>query len=337
MIHENAYDVVTNDIYLRLSDIVPSSDFILKLEGLNPAGSIKLKTARGMVEQAETSGALRPGTRVIESSSGSLGVALAMVCAAKGHAFTCVTDPHASRQSVQTMRALGAEVVEVAERDVNGGYLGTRIAYIHALLSGDDDAVWLNQYANPENSRVHEEHTAAAILEELPIVDYLFVGAGTTGTVMGCTSYFGAYSPLTKVVAVDTLGSVTFGHPPGPRHVPGLGASRRPEICRPEAVDDIVLISEEEAIAACRELARSYGVLVGGSTGSVVAAVRNASHAIPAGSVVVGISPDLGERYVGTVYDDDWVTARFGSLPAGLATGGRAVAADVPVRPAEAP
>lgn len=336
MIYDNPHDVITNDVFLRIADVTPGSDFLLKLEGLNPAGSIKLKTAQGLIEEAESSGALRPGCRVVESSSGSLGVALAMVCAAKGYAFTCVTDPNASRQSVQTMRALGAEVMEVTDRDPNGGYLGTRIDWIRRLVVADTGCVWLNQYANPENVRVHETRTAAAILESLGAVDYLFIGAGTTGTLMGCTAHFRRYSPRTKVIAVDTVGSVTFGYPAGPRHVPGLGTSRRPEICRPDLVNDLVLVPEVEAIGTCRELAGCHGILVGGSSGSVVAAARRMAPVIPSGSVVVGISPDLGERYMETIYDDDWVAARFGPLPT-MSTAGNPVSSgrDIPLRSVE--
>lgn len=283
----------------------------LKVEGLNPAGSVKLKTAVALIEDAERSGALGPGGRVVESSSGNLGIALSMVCAVKGYPFTCITDPNASLRSVATMRALGAEVVVVGERDANGGYLGSRIARLKAMLAVDPKLTWTNQYANSANPRVHFERTAAAILRNVPQVDVLFVGAGTTGTLVGSAAHFRQFSPHTRIVAVDTAGSVTFGHPAGPRHIPGLGTSRRPELCTTENVDEVVLVDEADAIRTCRLLAREHGILVGGSTGSVLAAVRAAQLAPD--SRVVAIGPDLGDRYLDTVYDDDWVTARFGT------------------------
>ncbi|MFF7868649.1 2,3-diaminopropionate biosynthesis protein SbnA [Streptomyces qaidamensis] len=315
MIKDCVYDVVTDDVFLRFPDILPGSELFLKLEGLNPAGSVKLKTAVGLIEDAERRGLLRAGGQVVESSSGNLGVALAMVCAAKGYDFTCVTDVNASPHSVALMRALHANVILVDERDANGGFLGTRIALIRRMLAEDPALVWLNQYANPANPRVHATHTAASILAELGRVDYLFVGAGTTGTLTGCASHFREASPSTRIIAVDSVGSVTFGGRPGPRHLPGLGTSRVPEISRTDLIDEIMLVEEAEAVKTCRMLARRHGLLVGGSSGSVFSAVQNRALDIPAGSRVVAIAPDMGERYLGTVYDDDWVAARFGVDP----------------------
>lgn len=312
MITDRVYDIVTDDIYLRLPRLVDRTEIYLKIEGLNPAGSVKLKTAIALIEDMERAGLLRPGGRVVESSSGNLGIALSMVCSVKGYSFTCITDPNASPRSVATMRALGAAVVMVAERDANGGYLGSRVARLKQMLATDPELIWTNQYANAANPRVHWERTAASILKNIESVDHLFVGAGTTGTLMGCAAYFRQFSPSTRIIAVDTIGSVTFGAPPGPRHIPGLGTSRRPELCRTDNLDDIVLVDEADAVRACRKIAAECGLLVGGSTGSVLAAVQGNRAEIPPGSRVVAIAPDLGDRYLDTVYNDDWVTARFG-------------------------
>jgi N-(2-amino-2-carboxyethyl)-L-glutamate synthase len=311
MIYDSAYKICPEDIYLDLHALLPDRELFLKIEGLNPAGSIKLKTAIALIEEAEKRGALSLGGRVIESSSGNLGIALSMVCATKGYSFICVTDPNASPQSVAIMRAFGAHIVNVDQRDENGGYLASRITLIKKWLEIEPDLVWVNQYANPANVRVHQERTAAAILEEIGSVDYLFVGAGTTGTLMGCAAYFRQFSPHTRVIAVDAQGSVTFGHSPGPRYIPGIGTSRRPEICRCEEVDEVVLVTEQDAIRMCRWLATKQGLMVGGSTGSVLSAVLHKGPDIPPGSRVVAISPDLGDRYLSTVYSDTWVTARF--------------------------
>ncbi|KOT49016.1 MULTISPECIES: 2,3-diaminopropionate biosynthesis protein SbnA [Streptomyces] len=317
MIVDHAYDLVTDDLFLRLDGLLPHAELFLKLEGLNPAGSVKLKTATGLVEDAERRGVLRPGGSLIESSSGNLGIALSAVCAAKGYTFTCVTDPHVPRQSVALMRAFGAHVCTVDTRDGNGGYLGSRIALIRSALDLDPTLTWLNQYANPANPAVHAARTAAAVLREIRTVDYLFVGAGTTGTVMGCAAHFRRHSPRTTVVAVDAEGSVTFGGPPGPRRIPGLGTSRVPEICRPREVHRVVSVPERDAVLMCRRLARSHGLAVGGSTGSVLSAVLRLRSGIPPGARVVALSADLGERYLDTVYDDAWVTGHFGAAVAG--------------------
>ncbi|MFG2041340.1 2,3-diaminopropionate biosynthesis protein SbnA [Dactylosporangium sp. NPDC048998] len=312
MIYEHAYDMIVDDVFLHLGDAAPNVDIHLKIEGLNPAGTIKLKAAARMIQDAEERGLLRPGSRVIESSSGGLGVAVAMVCAGKGYDFVCVTDPNASPHSLDVMRALGAEIVTVNSPDGNGGYLGSRIAYIRVRLARDPDLVWLNQYANPVNWITHDQTTATAITNAFPDLDYLFVGTGTSGTLMGCVHHFRRVSPATKIIAVDALGSVSFGGPSQPRFIPGIGTSRRPEILRPELVDEVVTVAEPDTVAVCRWLRRRYGLFAGGSTGSVVSAILGTAPYLPAGARIVGISPDFGDRYAQSIYDDAWVSERFG-------------------------
>ena len=287
----------------------------LKIEGLNPAGSIKMKTALGMVAALEAQGRIGPDTHLIESSSGSLGVALSIVCAERGYRFTCVVDPNTSLQNIKMMRALGAQVHMVELRDANGGFLGTRIACIEELVRTDRRYCWFNQYANPENPRAHASSTARAIADTFAHIDYLFIGAGTTGTLMGCLQYFSQHRPRTRVVAVDTLGSVTFGYAAGKRHIPGLGTSRRPEIYQDEGIHAKELVAEADTIAMCRYLAVSNGILAGGSTGTVMSAVHRWRARMPQDACVVAISPDMGERYLDTIYDDEWVIERFGAVP----------------------
>lgn len=195
MIAEEVYDLVLDDLFIRLDQLVPGSSVFLKLEGLNPAGSVKLKTAVALVAAAEESGRCFPRTRLIESTSGNLGVALAMVCAAKGYPLTCVTDPNANVQSRRLMEVLGAEVVVIDVRDAHGGYLQSRIDYIGERLRRDPDLHWLNQYANPAGPQAHRDRTGRAILEEIGHIDYAFIGAGTTGTLMGCAEYLRRRQP----------------------------------------------------------------------------------------------------------------------------------------------
>ncbi|MFJ9656001.1 2,3-diaminopropionate biosynthesis protein SbnA [Streptomyces microflavus] len=315
MIFERASDIVTDDIFLHLPDFVPGTQVYLKLEGLNPAGSVKLKTAVALIESAEEAGTLRPGTRLVESSSGNLGIALSMVCASKGHPLTVVTDPHATRQSIRVMESLGTEVVEVTARDANGGYLQTRINHVHRLLAENPGMAWLNQYANLANVRAHRERTAKALHHGLRQVDVLFVGAGTTGTLMGCVEYFAEHSPRTRIIAVDTYGSVTFGGPSAPRYIPGLGTSRRPEIYVDNGTFEKVLIDEADTVAVCRQVATRYGLLAGGSTGTVLAAVLQLGPSLPTGSRIAGISPDLGDKYMDTLYSDSWVAEHYADVP----------------------
>ena len=312
MIVSYAYEVVTGRAFLELPDFVPQFSTHLKLEGLNPAGSIKLKTAGALVQSLEDDGLIGPGSALIESTSGNLGVALATVCAARRYPVTLVTDPNANAVSVKMMRALGAEVVVVRDRDRNGGFLHTRIDYVQRRVAENPKLVWLNQYASPANAAAHRDQTATEVLAGFGAPDWLFVGAGTTGTLMGCVERFRDI-PATTIVGVDAVGSVSFGGAPAPRRIPGLGTSRRPEIFCDDGSFHKVLVGEPDTIRVCRRVARDYGLLVGGSTGTVLAAVEAFGEQIAPGSRVLAISPDLGDRYLDTVYSDEWVTEHFGA------------------------
>jgi 2,3-diaminopropionate biosynthesis protein SbnA len=303
--------LVNDKSFIRLRGFATKNLFA-KIEGLNLAGSIKLKTALGIIGGLEASKAIKRDSILIESSSGNLGVAVALVAAERGYRFCCVVDPNASHNNVKIMRVLGAEVITVTERDENGGFLGTRIRFIRELIAKDKRYLWLNQYANPDNALAHARTTACAIAESFERIDYLFVGAGTTGTLMGCVQFFKEHRPATRIVAVDSAGSVTFGAAPGKRYIPGLGSSRRPEIFEPVGVDAFELVAEVQTVAMCRRVARTNGFLAGGSTGTVLAAIDAWGNRLAPDAVVVAICPDLGERYLDTIYDDAWVAERFG-------------------------
>jgi len=299
------------DLYVDLQGIFGRSLY-LKCEGFNFAGSIKLKAAAEMVECAERDGILTPGSILVESSSGNLGVALSMIAASKKYPFLCVTDPRCNLATRRAMEALGSQVHIVREPDASGGFLGTRIRYVRALCASDDRYVNLDQYNNPHNWTAHYRTTAPAIARQFPRLDVLFVGAGTTGTLMGCARYFrGRHSPV-RVVAVDAVGSVTFGGKPAPRMIPGLGTSVRPPLLDESFVDDVVYVEEADTIRACHRLARS-GFLFGGSTGTVVSgAVAWLSQHNARELTAVAIAPDLGERYLDTVYHTNWLQDLYG-------------------------
>ncbi len=333
MIFNSVDEVVTDNIFLKLSRYLGHLEVYLKLEGLNPAGSIKLKTAISLVGDAEKCKGLNGDMEVIESSSGNLGVALSMVCAARGYRFTCVVDPNTSENMTKTMAAFGANVVCVNKRDANGGFLGSRIDYIKQRLAENSRLIWLNQYANPANPNAHYTRTATAILNEFQRVDYLFVGAGTTGTLMGCIRKFKEVSPATVIVAVDAVGSVTFGQRPESRYIPGLGTSRRPEIFEPDVTDDSVFVEELATIDECRYLVSRYGLLAGGSTGTVLAGIKKYKGEIDPGSTVVAISPDMGWQYVNSVYSHEWTASKYATTGLSRAVGMSAQRYDVSRHP----
>lgn len=305
-IFDRPEDILVDDAYLDLRQAA-GIPVHLKIEAFNLSGSIKLKTAVGLVDDAQRRGLLPAGATIVESSSGNLGVALAMVAASRRLGFICVTDPRANPACADIIRTLGGEVRVVEQRDESGSYLGTRIAEAERLCAeSDGTVVWLNQYDSPANPSAHYATTAASVFTAFPDLDYLFVGTGTTGTVMGCARYIRDHGKATKVVAVDPAGSITFGGGPGQRFIPGIGTSRRPGVLDPDLLHDVLLCSEPDAVAMCRRLARS-GVLVGGSTGSVVASADSYLRRLGAeGSSAVALSADLGERYLGTVYNDAW-------------------------------
>lgn len=311
----NPQEFNAEQLYVDLAPVFGHGLF-LKCEGFNFAGSIKLKAAIEMVDAAERAGRLHPGSTLVESSSGNLGVALSMIAANRGYGFVCVTDPRCNPATRRMMAALGATVHTVREPDPHGGFLGARINYVRALCAADRRFVWLDQYANPNNWGAHFRLTAPQIAREFPDLDLLFVGAGTTGTLMGCARWFRQWQRPGRgpvhVVAIDAVGSVTFGGAPAPRMIPGLGTSVRPDQLDESFVDDVVLVEEADTIRACRRMA-ARGFLFGGSTGTVVSGAMDwlAANGTP-GQTAVAIAPDFGERYLDTAYRDSWVRDLYG-------------------------
>lgn len=302
-----------DDLFVDLEAIIGHRLF-LKCEGFNFAGSIKLKAAAEMIEAAEREGRLEHDSILVESSSGNLGVALSMIAASKGHPFVCVTDSRCNLPTRLLMEALGSRIHIITEPAPEGGLLAARINYVRALCASDDRYVWLDQYTNPKNQLAHFRTTAPAIARDFPDLDVLFVGAGTTGTLMGCARYFRAWHRPVHIVAIDSEGSVTFGGAPGRRLIPGLGTSVRPPLLDESYVDEVIHVNEADTIRVCHRMAR-HGFVFGGSTGTVVSGAsrwlaRHAEH--HRRPTAVAISPDLGERYLETIYQSNWVRDLYG-------------------------
>lgn len=295
------------DLYVDLRRIA-GRRLLLKCEGFNFAGSVKLKAAAEMVDALERSGELLPGATIVESSSGNMGIALSMVAASKGYRFICVTDVRCTQAARRTMETFGSEVHVVSAPDASGAFLGTRIAHVKSLCRANPGFVWLNQYANPGNWTAHYRSTGPEIAKAFPELDVLFVGAGTTGTLMGCARYFRENHPSVRIVAVDSVGSVTFGTPSRTRLIPGLGTSVRPPILDETFVDDVVHVEESDTVRTCHDLVR-HGFLFGGSTGTVVSGAVRWLSATGAdeGLTCVAIAPDLGGNYLDTLYHEKWL------------------------------
>lgn len=306
------HELLDTDVYIDLV-VPPDRHLLLRCEGFNFGGSVKMRTAAALVSAAERRGDLREDTVLIESSSGNLGVALSAVAAGRGIPFVCVTDIRCNPATIRAMRAMGAEVEVVAEPDPDGGLLGARKERVRSLCRDNPHYLWLNQYENPANWIAHYEGTAPAIGKRFPALDVLFVGAGTGGTLMGCARWFRDNGAAVRVVAVDVVGSANLGGPAAPRLIPGLGAHHPAPALDLSAVDDAVYVSEDDTIRTCRAMA-ARGFLMGGSTGTVVSGAlawldrNDPDRALTS----VAIAPDLGDRYLDTVYDDQWVVDRYG-------------------------
>lgn len=303
--------ILNDDVFLTLPGLIQGVRVSLKLEYCHLGGSIKVKPALAMLQALEANGDLKPGGHVVESSSGNLGVALAGLCAQRGYRFTCVIDTNTSPANVRHLRALGADIVLCRVPDANGGFLASRIDATRRFLTENPGAVWTNQYDNECNPESHYRWTAPAILRNRPEVTSLYVGCGTTGTVIGCSRYMRDHAPEVDVIPVDTIGSVIFGRSPGPRKIPGMGASRRPELIARNEVGKPVLVHEVEGIRMCRLVACRFGVLIGGSSGCVLAGLMQDAPIRSPGRDVVVIAADSGERYLETVFDDEWVDRNF--------------------------
>jgi N-(2-amino-2-carboxyethyl)-L-glutamate synthase len=309
---------IGNTPLVRLNRVVVGAPLRVyaKLEASNPGGSIKDRAAAGILIAAYEEGMVGPGTTVVESSSGNMGVGLALTCAYLGMRLICVVDPRTAPQNIRILEAYGAAVDMVTEPDpTTGEFLQARIDRVRHLLRTVEDSFWPNQYANPGNSRAHYCTTMREIdLALSGQIDYLFCATSTCGTIRGCSEYIRECGLKTRVVAVDAVGSVIFGGPKAKRLLPGHGASIRPPLWRPELVDEFVQVSDLECVVGCRRLVRQEGILAGGSSGAGLMAFDRLKDGIPAGSTCVLIFPDRGERYLDTVYSDEWVAEHFGDV-----------------------
>jgi cysteine synthase A len=261
-------------------------------------------------------GAIKAGTVVIESSSGNLGIGLAQICRYLGLRFICVVDPKTTTQNIRILKAYGAEIDLVSKPDpVTGEFLQARIDRVQSLLRSIEDSFWTNQYANLSNAQAHYRTTMHEIATELDgRIDYLFVATSTCGTLRGCAEYVRDHHLGTKIFAVDACGSVIFGGQPAKRLIPGHGASRRPELFRADLADECVRVTDLDCVVGCRRLVRSEAILVGGSSGGVLMAVEQMKEQIPRGATCALIFHDRGERYLDTIYSDEWVEEHFGDI-----------------------
>ena len=304
---DSVLDCVGATPLVRLRRCFPGREVLAKLEMLNPCGSMKDRPARYIVEQGLREGTLVPGMRLVESTSGNLGIALAVAARTHGLSFTAVVDPNTSTTNLRLLELFGADVDMVTEPDDAGGYLHTRVRRARAHAQADPGVVWINQYANQRNWRAYYESVGAEILSAVSgPIDCLVAPVSTTGSLQGTARRLREVHPAMRVVAVDAVGSVIFGAEPGTRRIPGFGASRVPEILNTAEVDEVLHVGDAASTTGCRRLVRTEGVLGGGSSGAVISALDRLLPRLPESARVVALLPDRGERYLDTVYDDAW-------------------------------
>ena len=272
---------------------------IAKLEYFNPAGSVKDRIAKEMIDEAERTGKLRKGSVIIEPTSGNTGIGLAAVAAARGYRIIIVMPETMSVERRQLMKAYGAELV------LSDGAKGMKgaIAKADELAASIPDSFIPGQFVNPANPKTHFEHTGSEIFEDTDgDVDIFVAGVGTGGTVTGVGEYLKSKKPEVKVVAVEPATSAVLSTGvAGPHKIQGIGAGFVPEVLNTKIYDEIIPVSNEDAFATGKLIGKKEGVLVGISSGAAVyAAIELAKRDENAGKNIVVLLPDTGDRYLST-------------------------------------
>ncbi|MEM8642708.1 MAG: pyridoxal-phosphate dependent enzyme [Cyanobacteria bacterium P01_G01_bin.54] len=279
----------------------------LKLEQFNPTLSIKDRTGLGLIQAAFATGKLKPNGTVVESTSGNLGKALAMLGAAMGFKVIIIVDPKVSTKKLNLYRAYGAQVEIVTTPDEYGGYQKARIARVKQIIANDPTVYWPNQYDNPENPTFHCHHTAL----EISHLDFdLLVGSiSTGGHLSGIARWFKNNRPAMQVLACDVEGSAIFGTPFKPYLVNGIGLGWCAQNTDFSVFDYCCQISDQEAISICHLLAKETGLLLGGSGGVVVSAAL--THLCrPHIASALAVIPDTGVNYLDQIYDKNWLAEK---------------------------
>ncbi|NTW54016.1 MAG: cysteine synthase A [Chlorobaculum sp.] len=275
------------------------ADILLKLEFFNPLGSVKDRIGRAMIEAAEAEGKIDARTLIVEPTSGNTGIALAFVCAERGYRLLLTMPETMSLERRKLLRYLGAELV------LTPGSKGMKGAIEEAarIVEAEKNSFNPGQFSNPANPRIHQATTGPEIWNDSEgKVDILVSGVGTGGTITGASRFIKALKPGFRSIAVEPAASpVLSGGQPGPHKIQGIGAGFVPDVLDVSLIDEVVTVSNEDAIATARALAAQEGILCGISSGAAVhAAIEVAKRSSSAGKTIVAIIPSTGERYLST-------------------------------------
>ncbi len=316
MIYNNILETIGNTPVIRLNQMAPSHvDMYVKVESFNPMASVKDRLAHAVIMDAEQSGALKPGQTVIEATSGNTGIALAMVCAAKGYPFVAVMAESFSVERRKIMRGLGAKVIltPAAER-------GTGMVRRAEELAKENDWFLTRQFENPANPAYHRNTTAPEILRDFANqrLDYWVSGYGTGGTMTGVGEVLKAARPDINIIATEPAGASLLGGADwAPHKIQGWTPDFIPQILNREVFDKLIPVTDDRAIEVSREIAAREGIFVGISAGATLAAALEVAKNATPGSTVLAMLPDTGERYLSTPLfegvnegsDDDYLQA----------------------------
>jgi cystathionine beta-synthase len=295
---------------LELARTGAGTRLLVKLEQFNPTGAAKIRMARSMIDDAERRGLLQPGGRIVESTSGNTGLGLAVVAAERGYRFTAVVDRHACADKLRAMAAMGAELVYVGDGDDLA--TSAREDLAERLAAADPNAYFTEQHNNDANA-VGYHPMADELLDALDRVDVLVGAVGTGGSLFGAAARMQQKGLRPHVIGVEPVGSIAFGGPGGPYWQSGTGTP--PGAAVGTAVDYTLLdegvkVSDVAAFATARATARARGLLLGGSAAGAVYATLNRLADFDSGSTVVALVCDGGEKYLDTVFCDQWMAAR---------------------------
>lgn len=305
-IHSDITTAFGNTPLVRLNRVTEGlgATVLGKLEYYNPAGSVKDRIGIAMIDAAEASGELKPGGTIVESTSGNTGIALAMVGAARGYKVILTMPASMSKERRVLLKAFGAQIVLT---DPTKGMSGA-IEETKQIVANTPGAVWIRQFENEANPRIHRETTAREILRDTDGgVDIFVAGIGTGGTVTGTGQVLKQEKPGVQIIAVEPKDSpvLTEGRP-GPHKIQGIGPNFVPDVLDRDVLDEVIPVGFEDSLRVARELAAKEGLLVGMSSGAAVwAALQVAARPENAGKTIVVIAPDTGERYISTALFED--------------------------------
>ncbi|WP_067533780.1 PLP-dependent cysteine synthase family protein [Nocardia crassostreae] len=309
-------DLIGRTPLFELAATATGTRLFLKLENMNPTGAAKIRMARAMVDDAEERGLLTPGGHIIESTSGNTGQGLAVIAAERGYRFTAVVDNHACKDKLRSMKAMGAELVFVADDGDDSLSTSAREENAAALREGRTPNTYFTEQHNNLANALGYYALADELLADLDgRVEVLISAVGTGGSLFGTARRLRDLGHEPLLYGVEPVGSIAFGGPAGPYWQSGTGTSEGADPGRIVDEDlnllkEGVKVSDVDAFATARVIAAKLGLMIGGSAGGSVYAALERMHEFPAGSHVVSIVCDGGEKYLDTVFDDDWMSDR---------------------------